>query len=129
MQRIFIYDTTLRDGAQGEGVSFSDAGKLRIAKQLDLLGVDYIEGSFAASNPRDMAFFREIKKEKLGHAKIAAFGSTRRAHVAVGEDVGVRALLDAKTPVCTFFGKSWRLHVTDVLKVSEKEAQIGRAHV
>jgi 2-isopropylmalate synthase len=122
MQRIFIYDTTLRDGAQGEGVSFSDAGKLRIAKQLDLLGVDYIEGGFAASNPRDMAFFREIKKEKLGHAKIAAFGSTRRAHVAVGEDVGVRALLDAKTPVCTFFGKSWRLHVTDVLKVSEKEA-------
>jgi 2-isopropylmalate synthase len=122
MNKIVIYDTTLRDGAQGEGVSFSSAGKIRIAKQLDLLGVDYIEGGFAASNPRDMEFFNEIRKEKLTHAKIAAFGSTRRAHVPVGEDAGVRALLEAKTSVCTFFGKSWRLHVTDVLKVPEKEA-------
>ncbi|TAN39014.1 MAG: citramalate synthase [Verrucomicrobia bacterium] len=122
MKKIVIYDTTLRDGAQGEGVSFSGPGKIRVAKRLDQLGVDYIEGGFAASNPRDMAFFHEIRKEKLTHAKIAAFGSTRRAHVPVGEDVGVRALLEAKTPVCTFFGKSWRLHVTDVLKVSEKEA-------
>lgn len=122
MKKIVIYDTTLRDGAQGEGVSFSGPGKIRVAKRLDQLGVDYIEGGFAASNPRDMEFFHEIRKEKLTHAKIAAFGSTRRAHVPVGEDVGVRALLEAKTPVCTFFGKSWRLHVTDVLKVPEKEA-------
>ena len=68
MNKIVIYDTTLRDGAQGEGVSFSGAGKIRIAKQLDLLGVDYIEGGFAASNPRDMEFFIEIRKEKLSHA-------------------------------------------------------------
>jgi len=88
----------------------------------DQLGVDYIEGGFAASNPRDMEFFHEIHTEKLTHAKIAAFGSTRRAHTSIGEDAGIRALLEAKTPVCTFFGKSWRLHVTDVLKVSEKEA-------
>jgi len=122
MNKIVIYDTTLRDGAQGEGVSFSGPGKIRVAKHLDLLGVDYIEGGFAASNPRDMEFFHEIRKEKLTHAKIAAFGSTRRAHTPVGEDAGIRALLETKTAVCTFFGKSWRLHVTDVLKVPEKEA-------
>jgi len=122
MKNIVIYDTTLRDGAQGEGIAFSDQGKLRIVQRLDQLGVDYIEGGFAASNPRDRAFFQAARKEKLAHARLAAFGATRRAHVTAGEDGGVRALLDAQTPVCTIFGKSWRLHVTDVLKVSEKEA-------
>ena len=76
--RVAIYDTTLRDGAQGEGISFSSAGKIRVAKCLDEFGVDYIEGGFAASNPKDMEFFLEIKKEKLKHARIAAFGSHHR---------------------------------------------------
>ncbi|HBA82876.1 MAG TPA: citramalate synthase [Verrucomicrobia bacterium] len=121
MKRIAIYDTTLRDGAQGEGISFSGAGKIRVAKCLDEFGVDYIEGGFAASNPKDMEFFREIKKEQLKHAKIAAFGSTRRANIPVGEDVGVRAMFEADTPVVTFFGKSWLLHVTEVLKTTAEE--------
>ena len=88
MKRIDIYDTTLRDGAQGQGISFSPAGKIRVAKRLDEFGVDYIEGGYAASNPKDMAFFTDIKKEDLQHAKVAAFGSTRRAGISPGEDLG-----------------------------------------
>ncbi|HOX18395.1 MAG TPA: citramalate synthase [Kiritimatiellia bacterium] len=121
MKRIAIYDTTLRDGAQGEGISFSVEGKVRVAKRLDAFGVDYIEGGFAASNPKDMAFFKEIKKEKLAHAKIAAFGSTRRANTPVAKDAGTRALLEADTPVVTIFGKSWRLHVKEVLRTTDEE--------
>jgi len=120
-RRIEIYDTTLRDGAQGRGISFSPAGKIRVAMMLDAFGVDYIEGGYAASNPKDMAFFRDIKKEELKHAKIAAFGSTRRAKKSVTEDEGTRALLDADTEVCTIFGKSWKLHVHDVLRTTEEE--------
>ncbi len=120
-QRIAIYDTTLRDGAQGEGISFSSVGKIRVARMLDELGVDYVEGGYAASNPKDMAFFHDIKKEGLKHAKVAAFGSTRRAKTPVGEDAGTKALLEADTPVCTIFGKSWRLHVTEVLRTTEDE--------
>ena len=121
MKRIEIYDTTLRDGAQGEGISFSGPGKIRVAKRLDEFGVDYIEGGFAGSNPKDMEFFHEIKKEKLKHAKVAAFGMTRRAGVRVGEDAGVKALLDAGTPVCTVVGKSSALHVREIIKASEDE--------
>ena len=120
-RRIAIYDTTLRDGAQGEGISFSTAGKVRLAQRLDEFGVDYVEGGFAASNPKDMEFFHQIRKVRLQHAKIAAFGSTRRAHRPLGEDAGFRALLDADTPVCTIFGKSWRLHVHEVLKTTDEE--------
>ncbi len=120
-KRIMIYDTTLRDGAQGEGISFSSAGKIRLAKRLDEFGVDYIEGGFAASNPKDMQFFSEIKKEKLVNAKVAAFGSTRRANTPVAEDAGVKALLDAGTSVVTIFGKSWRFHVSEVLRTTEAE--------
>jgi 2-isopropylmalate synthase len=120
-KRIAIYDTTLRDGAQAEGVSFSGVSKIRIAKRLDEFGVDYIEGGFAASNPKDMAFFKDIKKEKLQHAKVAAFGSTRRADTPVAEDKGVIALLEADTDVVTIFGKSWALHVHDVLRTTEEE--------
>ncbi len=120
-RRVAIYDTTLRDGAQGEGIAFSCAGKIRVAKCLDEFGIDYIEGGFAASNPKDMEFFREIKKENLKHARVAAFGSTRRAGVPVGEDAGVKAMLEADTPVVTFFGKSWLLHVTEVLKTTADE--------
>jgi 2-isopropylmalate synthase len=121
MKRIEIYDTTLRDGAQGEGISFSGAGKLRVARRLDEFGVDYVEGGYAASNPKDMAFFRDVKREEIRHARVAAFGSTRKAGTPVGEDAGTRALIEADTPVCTIFGKSWRLHVRDVLKTTEDE--------
>lgn len=119
--QVFIYDTTLRDGAQAEGVVFSTIAKIRIAKMLDAFGVDYIEGGYAASNPKDMAFFHAIRKEPLQHAKIAAFGSTRRANTAPEEDRGLQALLEAETEVCTIFGKSWLLHVTEVLHVSPEE--------
>lgn len=121
MKKIRVYDTTLRDGVQGEGVSFSSIGKIRLAKRLDEFGVDYIEGGYAASNPKDMEFFREIKKETLRHAKIAAFGSTRRAHNTVEEDPGMQALLEADTEVTTIFGKSWDLHVHEVLCVTPEE--------
>lgn len=121
MKKIQIYDTTLRDGMQAEGVSLSSTGKIRLAMQLDDFGVDYIEGGFAASNPKDMEFFAAIKKQHLKHAKIAAFGSTRRANTPVGEDQGTKKLLEADTSVTTIFGKSWRLHVTDVLRTSEQE--------
>jgi 2-isopropylmalate synthase len=120
-KKVFIYDTTLRDGAQAEGVAFSPVSKLHVAKMLDSFGVDYIEGGYAASNPRDMAFFRDIKKENLKHAKVAAFGSTRRAGIRVEEDKGALALLEADTEVCTIFGKSWLLHVTEVLKTTAAE--------
>lgn len=121
MKKIEIYDTTLRDGAQGEGISFSGVGKIRVAKILDELGVDYIEGGYAASNPKDMEFFHAIRKEKLSHARVAAFGSTRRSNVNVAEDGNTRALLDADTPVVTIFGKSWAFHVHEVLRTTEDE--------
>ena len=121
MKKIAIYDTTLRDGAQGEGISFSSVGKIRVAKCLDEMGVDYIEGGFAASNPKDMEFFRAIKKENLRHSKVAAFGSTRRASSPVAEDKGVIAMLDADTPVITIFGKSWLLHVEEVLRTTAEK--------
>lgn len=123
MRRIAIYDTTLRDGAQGEGISFSPAGKIKVAKCLDRFGVDYIEGGYAASNPKDMAFFKDIRNVALDHARICAFGSTRRANASAAEDAGTTALLDADTEVCTIFGKSWRLHVRDVLRCTEEENQ------
>lgn len=119
--KVFIYDTTLRDGSQAEGVTFSPVAKIHVAKMLDSFGVDYIEGGYAASNPKDMAFFKDIKKENLKHAKVAAFGSTRRANVKVEEDKGTLALLEADTEVCTIFGKSWLLHVIEVLKTTPEE--------
>lgn len=118
---IKIYDTTLRDGTQGEGVSFTVAGKLRVAEKLDRFGIDYIEGGWPGSNPRDMAFFEEAQKLKLKHAKIAAFGSTRRASLSAEEDPQLKLLLDAKTPVVTIFGKTWLLHVTEILRTSAEE--------
>src|SRR5437762_1093439 len=116
-----IYDTTLRDGSQGEGINFSVADKLRIAERLDEFGMHYIEGGWPGSNPKDIAFFEEAKKRKWSRAKIAAFGSTRRASLPVEEDPQIRLLLEAETPVVTVVGKSWRLHVTDVLKVTPQQ--------
>ena len=120
-QDIQIYDTTLRDGTQGEGVSFPVRAKLRVTEKLDQFGIDYIEGGWPGSNPRDMAYFEAIKDLKLTHAKVAAFGSTRRANTAVEEDAQIKLLLDAGTPVVTIFGKSWNLHVTDVIRTTLEE--------
>jgi 2-isopropylmalate synthase len=118
---VFLYDTTLRDGTQGEGFQLSGLDKLRIAKRLDEFGVDYIEGGWPGSNPKDVEFFQEAKTLGLKHAKLAAFGSTRRANTPVAEDAQVRLLLEAETPVVTIFGKSWELQVTEVLRTTVEE--------
>mgnify|MGYP005841414523 CR=1 FL=1 len=122
-ERVRIYDTTLRDGTQGEGFSLSGLDKIRIAKRLDEFGVDYIEGGWPGSNPKDIEFFKAAAGETWEHARIAAFGSTRRAGVAVEEDPQVQLLLDAATPVVTIFGKSWELQVTEVLRTTAEENQ------
>ncbi|MEC7881379.1 MAG: citramalate synthase [Verrucomicrobiota bacterium] len=116
-----IYDTTLRDGTQGEGVSFSVADKLRVAEKLDAFGVHYIEGGWPGSNPKDIEFFKEAAKRKWKSSQIAAFGSTRRKKIAVQDDPQVKLLIDAKTPVVTIFGKTWLLHVKEVLRTTPKE--------
>jgi 2-isopropylmalate synthase len=120
-RRIDIYDTTLRDGTQGEGFNLSLQDKVQIALKLDDLGVDYIEGGFPASNPKDEGFFREIRKHTLRHAKVAAFGMTRRRGMTAEQDPGVRSLLDAQTPVVTIVGKSSPFQVENVLAVSLEE--------
>jgi len=122
-----IYDTTLRDGSQGEGINFSVADKLRIAERLDAFGIHYIEGGWPGSNPKDIEFFAEAKKRKYKNARLAAFGSTRRKGVPVEQDDQVRLLLEAETPVVTIFGKAWMLHVKEVLRASPDEnlAMIG----
>lgn len=119
--RVEIYDTTLRDGTQGEGVSFSLMDKLKIARHLDALGVDYIEGGFPLSNPKDVAFFEQVREAGLRHAKVCAFGMTRRRGVEAKDDAGMQALVGAKTPVITIVGKTWDLHVDEVLRVSREE--------
>ena len=116
-----IYDTTLRDGTQGEGISFSVTDKLLIAERLDQFGVDYIEGGFPGSNPRDITFFQEARKLRLRHARLAAFGSTRRAGVRADEDQQLRTLLDSGMPVMTIVGKTWTLHVTEILRTTLEE--------
>lgn len=121
MRQIFLYDTTLRDGTQGEDVTFSVEDKLKIAQRLDEFGIHYIEGGWPGSNPRDMEFFNRVKEIRFKHAKIVAFGSTRRAKNRVEDDANIRALLDAETPVVTIFGKSWLLHVKSALQISEEE--------
>ncbi|MCI0706227.1 MAG: citramalate synthase [Ignavibacteriae bacterium] len=121
MKNIFLYDTTLRDGTQGEDVSFSVEDKLRVARLLDDFGVHYIEGGWPGSNPRDLEFFNRAKELKLKHAKIAAFGSTRRPKNNVAEDPNLQALIEAETPVVTIFGKTWLLHVKHALQITESE--------
>ncbi len=118
---IEIYDTTLRDGTQGEGVTFSVADKLRIAERLDAFGVHYIEGGWPGSNPRDIEFFEQARHRTFRHARLAAFGSTRRKDLRVEQDDQVRLLLEAGTPVVTIFGKTWLLHVLEVLQTSPAE--------
>jgi 2-isopropylmalate synthase len=116
-----IYDTTLRDGTQGEGISFSVTDKLLIAERLDQFGVDYIEGGFPGSNPRDITFFHEAQKLRLKHARLAAFGSTRRAGAKAAEDSQLRTLLESGMPVTTIVGKTWTLHVTEILRTTLEE--------
>ena len=121
MRRIQIYDTTLRDGTQGEGVNFSLQDKLRIVERLDHLGFDYIEGGYPLSNPKDTEFFQRIAKMKLDHAKVCAFGMTRRKGCVPEEDIGMKSLLDSGAPVITVVGKTSDFHVTEVLRVSLEE--------
>ena len=125
--QVEIYDTTLRDGSQGEGINFSVADKLRIAEKLDAFGVHYIEGGWPGSNPKDIEFFAEAKKRKFKNAKLAAFGSTRKKGVPVEQDDQVRLLIEAETPVVTIFGKTSMLHVKEVLRCTPEEnlAMIG----
>src|SRR3954462_2135301 len=116
-----LYDTTLRDGSQGEGINFSVMDKLRISEKLDAFGIHYIEGGWPGSNPKDIEFFAEAKRKKFKNARLAAFGATRRKAVAVERDEQVRLLLDAETPVVTIVGKTWLLHVKEVLRATPDE--------
>jgi 2-isopropylmalate synthase len=125
--QVEIYDTTLRDGSQGEGINFSVADKLRIAERLDAFGVHYIEGGWPGSNPKDIEFFAQAKKKKFKNAKLAAFGSTRKKNTSVEQDDQVRLLIEAGTPVVTIYGKTSMLHVKEVLRCTPEEnlAMIG----
>ena len=118
MEKIKLYDTTLRDGMQAEGVSLSLEDKLSITRRLDELGLDYIEGGYAASNPKEMQFFAEAARLRLKNSKVVAFGSTRRADTKVSDDVSLNAMLACKTAAATLVGKTWDLHVTEVLGCS-----------
>ena len=121
MRKIAIYDTTLRDGAQTEDISFSVEDKLRISEKLDELGVHYIEGGWPGSNPRDIEYFKRASKLKLANSKIVAFGSTHRPNHKVREDALIRALLDSKVKIITIFGKTWDFHVKEALKITLNE--------
>jgi 2-isopropylmalate synthase len=124
---IEVYDTTLRDGSQGEGINFSALDKIRIAEKLDLFGIHYIEGGWPGSNPKDMEFFKQAARKKWKKARIAAFSMTRRKGMAVENDDLMRQVLEAETPVATIVGKSWLLHVHEVLRAKPDEnlAMIG----
>jgi 2-isopropylmalate synthase len=121
MSSMTIYDTTLRDGTQGTGISFSTLDKIRVAEKLDDFGIHYIEGGWPGSNPKDAAFFQEAAKRKWKHARITAFGMTRRGKMKVEDDPQVQMLLDAQTPAVTIVGKTWPLHVTEVFNVTLEE--------
>ena len=116
-----IYDTTLRDGSQGEGINFSARDKVRIAEKLDAFGIHYIEGGWPGSNPKDMEFFKQAARRPWKNARIAAFSMTRRKGMAVENDALMRQILEAETPVVTIVGKSWLLHVTEVLRAKPDE--------
>jgi 2-isopropylmalate synthase len=119
--RIAIYDTTLRDGSQGEGINFSLQDKLLLSAKLDELGVDYIEGGYPLSNPKDFEYFQAMKGRPLNHAKVVAFGMTRRKNADAATDTCIKALLDAQTSVVTIVGKTWDMHVRDILGTDLEE--------
>jgi 2-isopropylmalate synthase len=118
---VTIYDCTLRDGAQGEGISFSLQDKLRIARKLDEIGIHYIEGGWPGSNPKDLRFFRRMQDVTFKHARLAAFSMTRRAGGSAASDANMQALVEAGAPVATIVGKSWDFHVTDALDTTLPE--------
>ena len=120
-RQVSLFDTTLRDGAQTEGVSFSTEDKLEILQRLDVFGMDFVEGGYPGSNPKDKAFFKAAEKAELKHTKLVAFGSTRKAGVPARDDTTMRSLLDANTEWVSIFGKSWDLHATKALGVSLEE--------
>ena len=121
MEQIYLYDTTLRDGTQREGISLSVVDKLKIASRLDEFGIHYIEGGWPGSNPKDAAFFERVRSMRFQQAKIAAFGSTLKKNIRPENDPNIQALVAAGTPVVTLVGKSWDLHVTDVLQATLAE--------
>jgi len=118
---IQLYDTTLRDGMQGEGMSLSAGEKLRVAHRLDELGVDFVEAGFPSSNPKELELFALLERETFGHAQIAAFGMTRRREATASADAGLRVLADCFAPVCTLVGKTWSLHLEKVVRVDREE--------
>jgi 2-isopropylmalate synthase len=121
MREIKLYDTTLRDGSQGEGISYSVTDKIRIAQELDLLGIPYIEGGWPGSNPKDMEFFQKMSKKRLKHSQLVAFSMTRRTSIKAQEDANLKSLLKAGVNIVTIVGKTWDLHIEEVLKVSLEE--------
>ena len=120
-KKVYAYDTTLRDGEQSEGITLSLEDKLRIVARLDEFGVDYIEGGYPASNPKDIAFFKEVKQMNLKHARIAAFGSTCKKGVAAEDDSGLKDLLESGASVVTIVGKSWDAQVERALMTTLEE--------
>lgn len=120
-KNIEVFDSTLRDGAQGEGITFSVEDKLNIVKALDYVGADYIEAGNPGSNPKDLEFFKEIDLGSLRHAKLVAFGSTRRKDIKAEDDENCLSLLSAETEAVAVFGKTWDMHVTDIIKTSLDE--------
>jgi 2-isopropylmalate synthase len=121
MSKVKLYDTTLRDGAQGEGISYSVMDKIGIARELDILGIHYIEGGWPGSNPKDMEFYLKMAKKPLKMSQLVAFGSTRRPHSRASEDNNLKGLLKSQAKVVTIFGKTWDLHIKDVLKTTLDE--------
>ena len=121
MTKIELYDATLRDGMQGEGMSLTAAEKVRVVRKLDELGIDLIEAGFPASNPKELELFAMLEREPLRHARIAAFGMTRRRDLTAAQDPALRILADCFAPVCTLVGKTWGLHLEKVVRVSREE--------
>ena len=121
MTKIELYDTTLRDGMQGEGMSLSAHEKVRVAHTLDELGIDLIEAGFPSSNPKELELFELLARERFQHAQIAAFGMTRRRDVRAEDDPALQILADCFAPVCTLVGKTWSLHLEKVVKVDRAE--------
>src|SRR5947209_1553245 len=121
MSKIELYDTTLRDGMQGEGMSLSAQEKLRVAHRLDGLGIDLIEAGFPSSNPKELELFDLLSRERFQQAEVVAFGMTRRRDLVAGQDPALRVLADCCAPVCTLVGKTWALHLEKVVKVDREE--------
>src|ERR1035438_1362908 len=124
MTRIELYDTTLRDGMQGEGMSLSAQEKVRVAHRLDELGIDLIEAGFPSSNPKEIELFQLLAGESFAHARIAAFGMTRRRDVSAAQDPALRVLAESFAPTCTLVGKTWGLHLEKVVRSEEHTSEL-----